>query len=68
MDFFQNIKNHVEIRNILQEYEIEYEKEKDVEFFDELITGITENYPNVPNLSIVLERILIFLVKRDLSI
>lgn len=68
MDFFQNIKNHVEIRNILQEYEIEYEKEKDVEFFDELITGITENYPTVPNLSIVLERILIFLVKRDLSI
>tara|TARA_B100000795_G_scaffold222359_1_gene177252 strand:+ start:1301 stop:1504 length:204 start_codon:yes stop_codon:yes gene_type:complete len=67
MDFYKNIKNHLEIKEILQKYEID-EKEKDVEFFDKLITGISEDYPDVLNLTVVLERILVFIVRRDLSL
>lgn len=67
MDFYAEIPNHIQIKQILKKYEIEYENEKDVEFFDELINGISEDYPKVPNLTVVLERILVFLVNRDLT-
>ena len=52
MDFYKNIKNHLEIKEILQKYEID-EKEKNIEFFDKLITGISEDYPDVLNLTVV---------------
>lgn len=68
MDFYKDVSNHLQIKKILNKYEIEYEKEKDVEVFDELINGIEEDYPKVPNLTMVLERILVFLVNRDLSL
>lgn len=66
-NFYQDIANSDEIQLILKQYEVAYAKEKDVEFFDELQNGILEDYPNTPNLSIVLERILIYLVNRDLG-
>ena len=66
-DFYKDIDNKNDIQLILKQYEVVYEKEKDVEFFDELQNGIMEDYPNTPNLSIVLERILIYLVNRDLG-
>mgnify|MGYP006077297473 CR=1 FL=1 len=66
-DFYKDILNTVEIQNILKKYNIVYDKETDVEFFDELIYGIEEDYPNVANLSVVLERILIYLVNRDMK-
>ena len=56
------------IKQILKGYEVTYDKEQDIEFFDELINGITEDNPAVPGLDIVLERILIYMVKRDLRI
>ena len=66
--FYKGIENHVIIKQILKEYDITYDKEQDIEFFDELINGITEDNPAVPGLDIVLERILIYMVKRDLRI
>lgn len=66
-NFYKNIDNKNDIQLILKQYEVAYEKESDVEFFDELQNGILEDYPNTPNLSIVLERILIYLVNRDLG-
>ena len=66
--FFKDIPNHIQIKKILQKYEIKYEKENDIEFFDELINGISEDYPKVQYLTIVLERILVYLVNRDLCI
>jgi len=66
-DFYKDILNTVEIQNILKKYNIVYDKETDVEFFDELIYSIEEDYPNVANLSVVLERILIYLVNRDMK-
>tara|TARA_B110000967_G_C18623853_1_gene430167 strand:+ start:254 stop:463 length:210 start_codon:yes stop_codon:yes gene_type:complete len=66
--FYKGIKNHIMIKQILKEYDITYDKEQDIEFFDELINGITEDNPAVPGLDIVLERILIHMVKRDLRI
>ena len=66
-DFYKDIDNKNDIQLILKQYEVAYEKEKDVEFFDELQNGILEDYPNTPNLSTVLERILIYLVNRDLG-
>jgi hypothetical protein len=66
--FYKGIENHVKIKQILKEYEVTYDKEQDIEFFDELINGITEDNPAVPGLDIVLERILIYMVKRDLRI
>jgi len=66
--FYKGIANHVEIKKILKEYEVKYDKEKDIEFFDELITGILEDHPAVSNLDIVLERILIYIVNRDLKL
>ena len=67
-DFFQCIENHIEIKNILKKYEVQYENEKDLEFFDELRDGIMEDYPNISNLDIVLERIVIYLANRDLRL
>jgi hypothetical protein len=67
-NFYKGIDNTVEIKLILNQYEVAYEKESDVEFFDELQNGILEDYPNTPNLSIVLERILVYLVNRDLTL
>lgn len=66
-NFYRDIDNKNDIQQILKQYEVAYEKESDVEFFDELQNGILEDYPNTPNLSIVLERILIYLVNRDLG-
>jgi hypothetical protein len=66
--FYKGIENHVKIKQILKGYEVTYDKEQDIEFFDELINGITEDNPAVPGLDIVLERILIHMVKRDLRI
>lgn len=66
-NFYHGIDNKNDIQLILKQYEVAYEKESDVEFFDELQNGILEDYPNTPNLSIVLERILIYLVNRDLN-
>ena len=66
--FFKDIPNYIQIKKILQKYEIKYEKENDIEFFDELINGISEDYPKVQYLTIVLERILVYLVNRDLCI
>ena len=66
-NFYKDIDNKNDIQLILKQYEVAYEKESDVEFFDELQNGILEDYPNTPNLSIVLERILIYLVNRDLG-
>ena len=66
-DFYKDIDNKNDIQLILKQYDVAYEKEKDVEFFDELQNGILEDYPNTPNLSTVLERILIYLVNRDLG-
>ena len=66
-NFYKDIDNKNDIQLILKQYEVAYEKEKDVEFFDELQNGILEDYPNTPNLSIVLERILIYLVNRDMG-
>jgi len=66
-NFYKDIDNKNDIQLILKQYEVAYEKESDVEFFDELQNGIMEDYPNTPNLSIVLERILIYLVNRDLG-
>ena len=67
-DFFQCIENHNEIKNILKKYEVQYEDEKDLEFFDELQNGILEDYPNISNLEIVLQRIVIYLTSRDLCL
>jgi hypothetical protein len=67
-NFYKDIDNKNDIQLILKQYEVAYEKESDVEFFDELQNGILEDYPNTPNLSIVLERILIYLVNRDLTL
>jgi len=67
-DFFQCIENHIEIKNILKKYEVQYEDEKDLEFFDELQNGILEDYPNISNLEIVLQRIVIYLTSRDLCL
>ena len=47
--FYKGIANHVEIKQILKEYEVKYDKEKDIEFFDELITGILEDHVKIPN-------------------
>jgi len=66
-NFYHGIDNKNDIQLILKQYEVAYEKESDVEFFDELQNGILEDYPNTPNLSNVLERILIYLVNRDLN-
>jgi hypothetical protein len=66
--FYKGITNHIKIKQILKEYEIVYDKEQDIEFFDELINGITEDYPTVSGLDIVLERILIHMVNRDLKL
>tara|TARA_B100000780_G_C21002785_1_gene401235 strand:- start:625 stop:846 length:222 start_codon:yes stop_codon:yes gene_type:complete len=66
-NFYKNIDNKNDIQLILKQYEVAYEKESDVEFFDELQNGILEDYPNTPNLATVLERILIYLVNRDLG-
>ena len=66
--FYKGITNHIKIKQILKEYEIVYDKEKDIEFFDELVTGILEEHPAVSNLDIVLERILIYLANRDLKL
>ena len=66
-NFYKDIDNKNDIQLILKQYEVAYEKESDVEFFDELQNGILEDYPNTPNLSTVLERILIYLVNRDLG-
>jgi hypothetical protein len=66
--FYKGIENHVIIKQILKGYEVTYDKEQDIELFDELINGITEDNPAVPGLDIVLERILIYMVKRDLRI
>ena len=66
-DFYKDAIDTVEIQNILKKYNIVYDKETDVEFFDELIYSIEEDYPNVANLSVVLERILIYLVNRDMK-
>ena len=52
----------------MKKYEIAYEKEMDVEFFDELMNGIEEDYPKVLNLNVVLERILVYLVNRDMKL
>jgi len=66
-NFFEFVDNHVEIKKILQGYEVKYEAEKDLEFFEELQAGILEDYPNVSNLETVLERIVVYLTTRDLS-
>lgn len=66
-NFYKDIDNKNDLQLILKQYEVAYEKESDVEFFDELQNGILEDYPNTPNLSTVLERILIYLVNRDLG-
>jgi hypothetical protein len=66
--FFKGIVNTAEIKLILKQYEVAYEKESDIEFFDELQNGIIEDHPNTENLSIVLERILCYLVNRDLAL
>lgn len=66
--FYKGIANHVQIKQILKEYEVKYDKEEDVEFFDELLSGILEEYPTVNDLDIVLERILIHIVNRDLKL
>ena len=68
VDFYKDISNHIEIKDILKKYEIAYEKEMDVEFFDELMNGIEEDYPKVLNLNVVLERILVYLVNRDMKL
>jgi len=65
-DFFESVHNHVEIKKILQEYEVKYEAEKDLEFFEELQAGILEDYPNVSNLETVLERIVVYLATKNL--
>jgi aspartyl-tRNA synthetase len=66
MDFYKDVSNYLQITKILNKYEIE--NEKDVEKFDELINVIAEAHPAVPNLTMVLERILVFLVNRDNSL
>ena len=66
--FYKDIHNHLEIKQILQEYDVKYDKETDLDFFDELTNVILEEYPAVSNLDIVLERILIYLTKRDLKL
>ncbi len=65
IDLYKNVNNQDEIDSILKEYEIEIENETDVEFFNELIYGIVEDYPMVRNLETVLERILIYLVNKQ---
>lgn len=67
-DFFKGIDNHVQIKKILQEYEVQYEAEKDLQFFDELQGGILEDYPDVSNLKSVLQRIVVYLSNRDLQL
>tara|TARA_B110000093_G_C12968023_1_gene410679 strand:+ start:1775 stop:1984 length:210 start_codon:yes stop_codon:yes gene_type:complete len=67
-DFFKGIDNHVKIKHILKEYEVQYEAEEDLEFFDELQDGIMEDYPNISNLEVVLKRIVIYLSNRDLCL
>ena len=65
MNFYKGIDNHAEIKTILKEFEVKYEKERDIEFFSEIMNGIEEDYPSVQNLSMVLERILVYLVNRE---
>lgn len=67
-DFFRGIDNHVQIKKILKEYGVQYEAEKDLEFFDELQDGILEDYPDISNLKIVLQRIVDYLSSRDLHL
>jgi len=58
------MKNQVEIQEILEKYDITREKEYDIYIFDDLITNIVKDHPHIYNLDIVLERILVYFVKR----
>jgi len=62
--FYKDMKNQVEIQEILEKYDITREKEYDIYIFDDLITNIVKDHPHIYNLDIVLERILVYLVKR----
>jgi len=68
VDFYKDIDNHLQIKAVLEQFEIEYENENDVEFFDELMSGILEEYPTVQNLKVVLDRILVHIVNKYLHI
>lgn len=56
--FYKNIENHAAIRTLLESYEIEKCME-DLEFFTEFSSELPDEYPHVPNLQVVLERMLI---------
>ena len=66
--FYKDMKNQVEIQEILEKYDITREKEYDIYIFDDLITNIVKDNPHIYNLDIVLERILVYLVKRTETI
>ena len=57
-DFYKNIPNRVQIEFILKPYDIK-ECMADSEFFGEFYWDLVDEYPNVPNLQIVLERMLV---------
>lgn len=56
--FYKHIPNRVQIEAILNPYNMK-ECMADAEFFGELYWDLIEEHPNVPNLQIVLERMLV---------
>ena len=56
--FYKNIPNRVQIESILKPYDMK-ECMSDSEFFGEFYLDLVDEYPNVPNLQMVLERMLV---------
>jgi hypothetical protein len=56
--FYNGIQNRTQIIRIFEPYDMA-ECMSDTEFFGEFVEDLVDDHPNVPNLRIVLERMLV---------
>ena len=57
-NFYNGIQNRTQIEAVFEPYNMD-DCVSDIEFFGEFVEDLVDEHPNVPNLRIVLERMLV---------
>jgi len=61
-NFYKGIENRTQIEAVFEPYDMD-DCMSDTEFFGEFVEDLVDEYPNVPNLRTVLERMLVAALK-----